>query len=179
MTPTTDDPASDPPIIWRTKLRSLKPGVDHEKQVSYCIDRGVVGIGWGIDELPTGASLTEVVAAIRAKDIKGWGRQAASTVHLFGAEAAPGDFIWTRDLAGRFRLARIIGPYRYDNSAEASEVDTHQVRDADWAARPLGDLEVPGAIIRAFSGTSTSFSRMWNVSLFLRLASTRAHRSAR
>jgi hypothetical protein len=27
----------DPPVIWRTKLRSLKPGVDHAKQVTYCI----------------------------------------------------------------------------------------------------------------------------------------------
>lgn len=39
---------------------------------------------------------------------------------------------------------------------------THQVRKTKWAQRPLGDLEVPGAIIRVFSGTSTSFSRMWN-----------------
>lgn len=156
------NPTLDPPIIWRTKLRSLKPGVDHAKQVAYCIDGGRVGIGWGIEDLPSGSPLADVVAAIRAKDVSGWGRQAASTVRLFGEEAAVGDFIWTRDLEGRFRLARIAGGYRYDNSAEAKETDTHQVRKAQWAGRPLGDLEVPGAIIRALSGTSTSFSRMWN-----------------
>lgn len=156
------DPVQDPPIIWRTKLRSLKPGVDHANQVAYCIDGGRVGIGWGIEELPSGSSLATVVAAIRAKDEPGWGPQAASTVRLFGEEAAIGDFIWTRDLEGRFRLARITGRYRYNNSGKAKTMDTHQVRKVDWAPQPLGDLEVPGAIIRAFSGTSTSFSRMWN-----------------
>jgi hypothetical protein len=152
----------DPPIIWRTKLRSLKPGVDHAKQVAYCIDGGLVGIGWGVEDLPTGTPLADVVAAIRAKKEPGWGPQAASTVRLFGEEAKVNDFIWTRDLEGRFRLAQIAGDYRYDNSAKARETDTHQVRKVKWAQRPLGDLEVPGAIIRAFSGTSTSFSRMWN-----------------
>jgi hypothetical protein len=106
--------------------------------------------------------LADVVAAIRANGEPGWGPQAASTVRLFGEAAAVGDFIWTRDLEGRFRLAQIAGGYRYENSVKAKETDIHQVRKAKWAQQPLGDLEVPGAIIRAFSGTSTSFSRMWN-----------------
>jgi hypothetical protein len=109
----TDDPTAEPPIIWRTKLRSLKEGVRHEDQVAHCFDEGVVGIGWGIEELRSGASLATVLGAIKAKDEKGWGRQAASTVRLFGEEAKAGEFIWTRDLQGRFRLARISGEYRY------------------------------------------------------------------
>jgi hypothetical protein len=83
-------------------------------------------------------------------------------VRLFGEEAKEGDFVWTRDLAGRFWVAQIAGPYRYENSAKARAFDTHQVRKVEWAPRPLGDLEVPGAVIRAFSGTSTSFSRIGN-----------------
>ncbi len=154
------DPVQDPPIIWRTKLRSKKDGVNHAKQVAYCVHGGRVGIGWGIEEFPSGTGLARVVEAIRLSDRPNWGRQAASTVRLFGEEAAIGDFIWTRDLEGRFRLARITGRYRYNNSTKAKEVDTHQVRKADWAPRPLGDLEVPGAVVRAFSGISTSFSRI-------------------
>jgi hypothetical protein len=157
-------PASGPelPIIWRTKMRSLKPGVDIAGQVDYCLDSGLVGIGWCIERLQSGAPLANVLAAIRETDLRGWGLQAASTVRLFGEVAKVGDFVWTRDLHGRFRLGRIAGDYRYDNSQKAKATDTHQVRSADWAQRPLGDLEVPGAIIRAFSGTSTSFSHMWN-----------------
>lgn len=136
------------------------PAVDHAKQFAYCVDGGRVGIGWGIKKLPTGTSLAEVLAAIRATELPGWGRRAASTVRLFGEEAAVGDFVWTRDLEGRFRLGQITGGYRYENSAKAKAVDTHQVRKTAWADQPLSELEVPAAIIRAFSGTSTSFSRM-------------------
>lgn len=153
-------PLVDPPVIWRTKLRSLKDDVDHVAQVDYCLRGGRVGIGWGLDSLPSGAPLADVLAAIRAKDERGWGRQAASTVRLFGEEAKKGDFVWTRDLSGRFWVAQITGPYRYENSAKARALDTHQVRKVEWSPKPLGDLEVPGAIVRAFSGTSTSFSRI-------------------
>ncbi len=115
----------------------------HADQVAYCVDGGRVGIGWGIEGLRSGASLTKVVAAIRAKDEQGWGATAAATVRRFGEDAAIGDFVWTRDLKGRFRLAKIASDYRYENAATAKTMDTHQVRDAKWARRPLGDLQVP------------------------------------
>lgn len=148
------------PTIWRTKLRSLKPGVDHQEQVDHNFDDGIVGIGWGIEALPDGAPLDDVVAAIDAEP--GWTKDAVHTVRRFGEDAQIGDYIWTRDLHGRFRLGRITGPYRYENTDLAKRTDTHQVRDCEWAKQPLSDLEVPGAVIRGFVGTSTSFSRMWD-----------------
>lgn len=39
-------------------------------------------------------------------------------------------------------------------------VDVHQVRDIDWAPRPLNDLEAPGGVIRRLVGTGMSFSRI-------------------
>jgi hypothetical protein len=147
-----------PPTIWRTKLRSLKPAVDHHKQAAHNFDDGIVGIGWGVESLPDGASLEAVLAAIGSEP--GWTKAAVHTVRRFAEDAETGDFVWTRDLHGRFRLGRICGPYRYENGELAASTDTHQVRDCDWAHQPLGDLEVPGAIIRAFVGTSTSFDRI-------------------
>jgi hypothetical protein len=151
---------ASPPTIWRTKLRSLKPGVHHQEQVDHNFDDGIVGIGWGIEGLPDGASLGDVLAAIDAES--DWTKDAVHTVRRFGEDAEIGDYIWTRDLHGRFRLGRITGPYRYENTELAKRTDTHQVRDCEWADQPLGDLEVPGAVIRGFAGTSTSFSRMWD-----------------
>ncbi|HKO38419.1 MAG TPA: hypothetical protein VJU14_08630 [Solirubrobacterales bacterium] len=148
------------PTIWRTKLRSLKPGVDHQEQVDHNFDDGIVGIGWGIEGLPDGATLDDVLAAIDAEP--DWTKDAVHTVRRFGEAAQIGDYIWTRDLHGRFRLGRITGPYRYENTELAKRTDTHQVRDCEWADQPLSDLEVPGAVIRGFVGTSTSFSRMWD-----------------
>jgi hypothetical protein len=147
------------PVLWRTKLRSTLPGIDHAKQVAHCLQRGVVGIGWGLDDLPTGTTLDLVCETIEKRDELGWGRTAARTVRRFGEEARVGDFVWTRDTAGRYLVSRLAGPYRYEMSAEATAVDVHQVRDVEWAP-PLNDLDVPGAVIRAFIGTGLSFSRI-------------------
>lgn len=156
--------AASPPTIWRTKLRSLKADVDHEAQVAHNFDEGIVGIGWGVETLPDGVALEEVLAAVSAAIgvQPGWTKDAVHTIRRFGRDAEVGDFIWTRDLHGRFRLGRITGPYRYENTELAKRTDTHQVRDCEWADQPLSDLEVPGAVIRGFVGTSTSFSRMWD-----------------
>lgn len=148
------------PTLWRTKLRSTLDGVDHASQVQHCCERDLIGIGWGIDELDDGATLEEVCAAIKTRPWEGWGSRAAHTVRRFAEQAQIGDFVWTRDTSGRYLLARISGEYRYDISDTAKAVDVHQVRDVEWAPRPLNDLEVPGAVIRRFVGTGSSFSRI-------------------
>lgn len=148
------------PTVWRTKLRSTVPGVDHGAQVQHCLDRQLVGIGWCIDELPADPLLDDVCDWIAGRTWEGWGHRAASTVRRLGEQATTGDYVWTRDTSGRYLLSKIRGPYRYDNSEEAKQVDVHQVRDVDWAPRPLRDLEVPGAVIRSFIGTGSSFNRV-------------------
>lgn len=156
-----DPDADNLPVLWRTKLRSTVPGIDHERQVAHCVDGGLVGIGWRLDQVPDGASLDLVTKTIEELGAEnGGGRQAAQTVERFGAQAQVGDFVWTRDTHGRYLLGRLTGPYHYDNSEAAKTVDVHQVRSTDWAPRQLTDLEVPGAVIRNFVGTGTSFSRI-------------------
>lgn len=154
-----DDPL---PVIWRTKLRSTRPDppVVHAEQVEHCLTNGLVGIGWGLPEVAHGAALEVVLEAIRGKQERGWGSGSAQIVRRFAEDAKVGDFVWTRDTSGRYLLCRIGGPHRYDFGAAAVRVDVHQVRDAEWAPTPLNDLDVPGAVIRAFVGTSDSFSRI-------------------
>jgi len=150
---------NDLSLLWRTKLRSTVPGIDHAEQVAHCLDRGLIGIGWRIDELAAGTPLDVVCQTIEDEPAKGWGRAAAQTVRRFGEQAEIGDFVWTRDTFGRYLLCRITGDYRYDISEAAKRVDVHQVRDVSWAP-PLNDLEVPGGVIRRFVGTGSSFSRI-------------------
>jgi hypothetical protein len=132
----------------------------HAEQVAHCLRSGLIGIGWGLDELGDGTPLEEVLAAIEARDEPGWGARSARIVRRFAVEAEVGDFIWTRDTAGRYLLCRITGPHRYDLSPAATAVDVHQVRAVDWAPTPLNDLDVPGGVIRCFIGTGESFSRI-------------------
>lgn len=150
------------PVVWRTKLRSTRPDppVDWAQQVAHCVDSGLIGIGWGLDDLNNGAPLEHVLAAIEARTDDGWGPRAARIVRRFGEEAEIGDFVWTRDTNGRYLLCRITGGHRYDVSDAATAVDVHQVRDAEWAPKPLNDLDVPGGVIRCFIGTGESFSRI-------------------
>ena len=150
------------PVVWRTKLRSTRPHppVDHAKQVAHCLEHGLIGIGWGPDDLADGAPLELVLATIDGKAEDGWGPRARRIVQRFAVEAEIGDFVWTRDTHGRYLLCRITGNHRYDASAEAAAVDVYQVRDADWAPAPLNDLDVPGGVIRCFIGTGESFSRI-------------------
>ena len=151
---------SELPVLWRTKLRSSVPGIDHGEQVAHCVDRGLIGIGWRIDELASGTPLEVVCQTIEDNPAEGWGRGAAQTVRRFGTEAAIGDFVWTRDTSGRYLLCKITGDYRYDISEASKLADVHQVRDVAWAPRPLNDLEVPGGVIRRFVGIGSSFSRI-------------------
>lgn len=145
-------------MLWRTKLRSTLEGIDHAAQVDHCVHGGLIGIGWRMDELGPKTSLEE--ACKRVEETPGWGRVPAQTIRRFGADAKIGDFVWTRDTHGRYWLCRITGNYRYDGSEPARLVDVHQTRDAEWAPRPLNDLEVPGGVIRCFVGTGSSFSRI-------------------
>lgn len=156
-TPVID--SAQPGMIWRAKLRSLKPGVDHREQLQHCLDGSLIAIGWGA-ELPTGSSLDDVCRTIEQNPAPSWGRRAAGTVRRFGAETNVGEFIWTRDTEAHYRVCRIAGPYRFDASPKAARVDSYQVLPVDWAADPLDDLDVPGAVVRAFVGSSDSFSRI-------------------
>lgn len=150
------------PTLWRTKLRSTIPGIDHSAQVRHCLDGGIVGIGRRLDDLPTGTPLDDVLSTIESISGKGWGKRAAQTVRRFGCDVQVGDFVWTRDTDSHYRLGRFLdGGYRYDNSEAATAVDVHQVRPVAWAPAALNDLDVPGAVVRAFTGTGSSFSRIW------------------
>lgn len=154
---------SQPPMMWRAKLRSGFDGVNHAEQFEHCLRHGIIAIGWGA-QLPTGSSLDEVCEWIESSTSPGWGRRPALTVRRFGAQAQIGEFVWTRDLQSHFGVCRITGRYRFDASPAAQRVDSYQVRPVEWAPAQLDDLDVPGAVVRSFVGTADSFSRIHDLS---------------
>lgn len=64
---------SDPPVVWRTKLRSTLHN-DYARQVSHCVERGLIGIGWGIESLPSRSRMAVVFDAIENNPEHGWGK---------------------------------------------------------------------------------------------------------
>ncbi len=151
------------PTVWRAKIHSMREDFlsdDQRDQArAYCRQAGVVGIGWGrwTLKVPDGAPLEDVLAEIRG--IEGW-KPGGHTVRRLAEDAEDGDLVWNRDGSGAYWLGRIAGPWRFDGSAEASKWDLNNVRACEWLARSYRDWEVPGAVVRSFTGPGSSFSRV-------------------
>lgn len=148
--------------LWRTKLRSRKPSVrddpnGYARQVAYCLERNVIGVGWGVDLL-SDAPLDDVLRAVRAKYPDD--TVAPSIIQSFAEKALVGEFVWTWDTEGHYLLARFTGPWRYDSSDDASEVDIHQAREVEWLPRRLSAHETPDAVVASFVGEGQSFRRV-------------------
>ncbi len=151
------------PTVWRAKIHSLREDFLNDSQRddarAYCRQAGVVGIGWGRWTLkaPDGAPLEDVLAEIG--EIEGW-KPGGHTVRRLAQDAKYGDLVWNRDSSGAYWLGRITGPWRFDASPEASKWDLNNVRDCEWLTQSYRDWEVPGAVVRSFTGRASSFSRV-------------------
>lgn len=149
--------------VWRAKIHSLREDfltdVQRDEAREYCRRTGVVGVGWGrwALKVPDGSPLDDVLAGIQKID--GW-KPGGDTVRRLAKVARCGDLVWNRDSSGAYWLCRITGPWRFDGSADASEWDLNNVRDCEWLGTSFRDWEVPGAVVRSFTGRTSSFSRV-------------------
>ena len=75
------------------------------------------------------------------------------------ADLPDGSLVWTRASDGSYRLGRIAGACRHDDSPAARAVGIHNVRPATWLDRPFGDDEVPTAVIDTFARGGRNFQR--------------------
>ena len=75
------------------------------------------------------------------------------------ADLPDGSFVWTRTSDGTYRLGRIAGPWRYDDSPAARAVGIHHVRPAKWIERPFGEDEVPGTVAATFARGGRNLQR--------------------
>lgn len=146
--------------VWRVKINSGygNDRVPWDGAKAYCRRVGVVGLGWGPPGMPDGASLETVLAAVDATP--GWAPTGPQLIRRLAGAVKDHDLIWTRDKLGWYWLGRVEGPWRYDTSAEASRWDLNNVRECTWLSRGLHDYEVPGAIVRSFTGRGQSLCRV-------------------
>ncbi|MDO9408257.1 hypothetical protein [Patulibacter sp.] len=122
---------------------------------AFGVAHGLVGTGDALDVVP--ATLDEAVAAATDRH----GEKAGRMLRRF-AEVPAGAFVWTRvgdadDVP--FRLGRIAGPWRYDDSPAAREVGIHHVRPADWLPRPFAEDELPAGVAATFGRGGRNFQR--------------------
>lgn len=100
----------------------------------YGLEQGLVGIGTATDE------------------------RSARRLHRF-ATVPDGAFVWTRDRAGGYRLGRICGAVREDDSPDAQRVGIRHVRPTRWLERVFSGAEVPPAVARTFARGGLNFQQ--------------------
>lgn len=76
------------------------------------------------------------------------------------ADAPLGSLVWTRDGDGLFWLGRLIGPWRYDGSAEAAAVGLTHVRQCRWLPDPIPEMAVPVGVLAAFARGGRNWQRI-------------------
>jgi hypothetical protein len=143
---------ADPAAVYRAPMRArdrdVAPGVAAER----CVEAGLVGIGDALRALP--ASLEDAVTAAAAEH----GPKAGALLRRF-TDVPDGAFVWTRESGGVYRLGRISGPWRYDDSAAARADGVCHVRPADWLEQVFDEGDTPAAVLATFARGGRNFQR--------------------
>jgi hypothetical protein len=150
--------------VWRVKINSQREELkgdwaSWDAAKAYCRRAAIVGVGWGRpDVLRGGAALEKVLDAVT--EIPGWNPAGPRAIRRLANEMQVGDLIWTRDRSGGYYLGQIDGEWRYDASTEADRWDLNNVRPCTWIEKPFRDYEVPGAVVRNFTGPGETLRRV-------------------
>lgn len=136
--------------VWRINLKtSSAEGADPRL---FCINRNILGVGWPVPELPSGARWEDYQSKARylyeeQNNDKGW-RSALKGLH---AEMENEDLVWTRDMDGIYYLGQVVGEWRYVSGREYEKHDIANARDCLWECVGLADT-VPGKVANGFRG---------------------------
>lgn len=140
--------------LWRLHIRPYGGKGDTASSVALCLNCGIIGMGWPVDE--------EKIT--RSTDLE-WFKNAARRQH---GESAPldsvvrfaesvqlHDLVWFRNLEGRFYIAEVNGPWQYLYEDQvAIDADIVNLREARIIEVGLADA-VPGKIISCFRPART------------------------
>jgi hypothetical protein len=141
-------PVTSPVQLWRINLKpDSQQGVD---AATFCIDRGIVGIGWALDPAP----VTKDDYWNRGRATFGQGRSWSAAANVVLHRMRVGDLIWTRNRQGIYFLGKIADDWRHEVGPDFKAADIANVRSCTWAK--VGAMDnVPGAVINAFRPAST------------------------
>lgn len=146
-TPDHEHPVYRAPM--RARDRDAPPGAGAE----HGLQHGLVGTGDALDRTPV--TLDDAIVAATEQH----GAKAGRMVYSFAA-VPDGAFVWTHAADGTYRLGRLAGGWRYDDSAAAGAVGIHHVRAARWLDRPFGEDETPVAVTDTFARGGRNFQRI-------------------
>ena len=139
--------------VFRAPMRARDRDLPQFEGARFGVGHGLVGIGDALTEVPP--TLTDAVAAAGTTH----GEKAGRMLARF-AELPDGVFVWTQTGDRTFRLGRVSGPWRYEESAAAREAGIHHVRPAEWLGAEIPLERTPLAVIDTFARGGLNFQRI-------------------
>ena len=121
-----------------------------------CLDGGILGLGWGYrwGSQPPPSTITW-------ERYIGWAEEqwpGRDTGNVWRFHDADG-LVWTRTADGVYYLAKFTAPWEYREGDPYDALDLNNVRPA--RIEQIGaETEVPGAVVRLFSGQGQAFCRV-------------------
>lgn len=143
--------------VYRAPMRSRRDDVAPAATIARAKALSVCGFGGVLSPPPGDVAEAVELAAAQHDD------RLARRIARF-AEVPVGSYVWTRD-DGLFWLGRLCGPWRYDASAGASEVDLVHVRPCEWREPPLVASEAPAAVLATYGRGGRNFQRINDASV--------------
>lgn len=129
--------------MFRAPMRARSLELDRFEGARDGIERGLVGIGEPLRELPE--TLEQAVEATAREHNEKSGRM----LRRF-AELPSGTLVWTQTASTTFRLGKITGPWRYDCSRAARRTGIRNVRPAAWVETVFDEHTAPAAVVFTF-----------------------------
>ena len=154
--------------VFRIHIRPDGGAGDPRLSFEYCLEHGVLGMGWGLPQAEPDLNWDEYYAAAVAH----YGHADLDNVRRLHDKVRQHHLIWTRDTAGIYYLARVMGPWQYVGSDQAIEADIINV--VPCQIHRLQVDEVPGKVVACFrpprtiqairDKTIVAYSRLlWNL----------------
>jgi hypothetical protein len=139
--------------VYRAPMRSRRDDVDVRATIERAMTLELCGLGGVLHPAPRGLDEAARVAAHQYDD------RVARRIERFAA-VADGSFVWTRDADLLFWVGRLSGPWSYDSSVAAAEVDLVHVRRCEWSASPVPEHEAPVAVLATFGRGGRNFQHI-------------------
>lgn len=145
------------PNVWRVRMRSGAPGVDHAAARRFAVTHGIVGAGWGLNgstqeaEVPDGCN--DLLKYLHyAKIVFPSDRSMLKAAKIYGSQMSIGDFCWMYiNGSSEYWCCRIDAEFEYRVGGLFDLYDLHMIRRCTWANAGTAET-VPEVITNAFGG---------------------------
>lgn len=155
--------------VFRLHIRPKGGLADHWFSFDYCLDNGILGLGWPLETPPESDLTWEQYEDLATEK---YDKKNLSRVRNLREKVKPNDLVWTRDKGGKYYLAKVQSAWEYLDTENGRKADITNVVRCQIEPVPRAD-DVPGKIVAHFRApmsiqrvtepTSTSYSQwLWN-----------------